>query len=63
MHFEYRPADAPDPNDPDVTFSVAPKQITTELLELCAQFFWLDSPTVRTALCLFLWSTPTFVDT
>jgi len=33
MHHEFQPADAPDPSDPDVQFSVGSEQITTELLE------------------------------
>jgi hypothetical protein len=54
MHLEFHPADAPDPNDPDVQFSVAPEQITTELLEICEQFLRQASPTVHTELRQFL---------
>jgi hypothetical protein len=54
MHLEFQPADAPDPADPDVAFGVAPEQITTELLELCEQFFRQASPTVHTELRQFL---------
>jgi hypothetical protein len=54
MHLEFQPADAPDPADPDAQFGVPPEQITTELLELCEQFFRQASPTVRTELRQFL---------
>jgi hypothetical protein len=54
MHLEFHPADAPDPNDPGVQFSVPPEQIITELLELCEQFFRQASPTVHTELRQFL---------
>jgi hypothetical protein len=51
MHLEFQPADAP---DPDAQFSVAPEQITTELLELCEDFLHQASPIVRTELRQFL---------
>lgn len=54
MHIEFHPADAPDPADPDVQFSVAPEQITTELLEICDEFFRQASPIVHTELRQFL---------
>jgi hypothetical protein len=54
MHYDFHPVDAPDPNDPDVQFGVAPEQITTELLELCEQFFRQASPAVHTELRQFL---------
>lgn len=54
MHLEFHPADAPDPADPDVQFSVAPEQITTELLELCEEFFRQASPMVHGELDQFL---------
>jgi hypothetical protein len=54
MHLEFHPADAPDPADPDVQFSVAPEQITTELLELCDELFRQASPLVHTELHQFL---------
>ena len=50
MHYEFQPADAPDPADPDVQFGVAPQQITTELLALCEQFLRDASPAVHTEL-------------
>jgi len=53
-HLEFAPADAPDPADGDVQFGVAPKQITAELLGLCAAFFRRASPTVHTELRQFL---------
>jgi hypothetical protein len=54
MHLEFQPADAPDPADPDAQFGVAPEQITTELLELCEQFFRQASTIVHTELGQFL---------
>jgi hypothetical protein len=54
MHYEFQPADAPDPADPDVQFGVAPQQITTELLALCEQFLRDASPAVHTELDQFL---------
>lgn len=54
MHLEFHPADAPDPNDPDVRFNVAAEQITTELLELCSEFFGQGSPMVHAELDQFL---------
>jgi hypothetical protein len=51
MHHEFKPTDAP---DPDVQFGVPPEQLTTELLELCEQFFREASPTVHTELRRFL---------
>jgi hypothetical protein len=54
MHLEFHPADAPDPADPDVAFGVAPEQITTELLEICDEFFRQASPLVHTELRQFL---------
>lgn len=54
MHLEFHPADAPDSSDPDVAFGVAPEQITTELLELCEQFFRHASPIVHAELRQFL---------
>jgi hypothetical protein len=50
MHLEFVPADAPDPDDPEVEFGVPPEQITTELLELCEEFFRQASPIVHTEL-------------
>jgi len=54
MHDEFQRTDAPDPADPDVRFGVAPEQITTELLELCEEFFRHASPIVHTELGQFL---------
>jgi hypothetical protein len=54
MHYEFQPADAPDPADPDVEYGVASEQITTELLELCEQFLRQASPIVHTELRQFL---------
>lgn len=54
MHLEFRPADAPDPADPDVEFGVAPEQITSGLLELCEEFLRQASPIVHTELRQFL---------
>jgi hypothetical protein len=51
MHLEFQPADAP---DPDAQVSVPPEQITTELLELCDEFFRQASPIVHTELRQFL---------
>jgi hypothetical protein len=51
MHLEFTPADAP---DPDVVFNIPPEQITTELLDLCEQFFRHASPTTHTELHNFL---------
>jgi hypothetical protein len=54
MHLEFRPADAPDPADRDVRFSVPAEQITTELLEICDEFLRRASPIVHTELGQFL---------
>lgn len=54
MHHEFHPADAPDPDDPDVHYSVAPNQITAEVLILCEKFFRHASPVVRTEVDQFL---------
>ena len=54
MHLEFQPADAPDPDDPDVVFGVLPEQITTELLALCEEFFRRASPMVHAELDQFL---------
>jgi hypothetical protein len=54
VHDEFQPADAPDPNDPDVQYGIAPGQITTELLELCEQFFRYASPMGHCELHQFL---------
>ncbi|WP_293003113.1 hypothetical protein [Mycobacterium sp.] len=54
MHYEFRPADAPDLADPDVGIGVAPEQITTELLALCEQFLRQASPMVHGELRQFL---------
>ncbi|QNJ89926.1 hypothetical protein HZU40_00205 (plasmid) [Mycolicibacterium fluoranthenivorans] len=54
MHLEFVPTDAPDRDDPDIQFGVAPEQITTELLELCEQFLRQASPLVHTELRQFL---------
>ena len=54
MYLEFMPDDAPDPADPDVQFGVAPEQITTELLELCEEFFRHASPAVHGELSQFL---------
>lgn len=54
MHREFMPADAPDPDDPDVQFGVAPEQITAELLELCEAFLRQASPIVHAELRQFL---------
>ena len=54
MHYELTPADAPDPDDPDVVFGVPPEQITTELLGLCEQFFRHAGPAVHAELDQFL---------
>ena len=54
MHLEFAPGDAPDPADPDVQFGVAPEQITTEMLELCSEFFRQASPIVHAELREFL---------
>jgi hypothetical protein len=51
MHLEFLPSDAP---DPDAQFGVPPEQITTELLELCADFLRQASPIVHTELRQFL---------
>jgi hypothetical protein len=51
MHLESQPPDAP---DPDAQVSVPPEQITTELLELCDEFFRQASPIVHTELRQFL---------
>jgi hypothetical protein len=51
IHDEFVPSDAPDPH---VQFSVAPTQITTELLELCEGFLRQASPIVHTELRQFL---------
>ena len=47
MRYEFQPADAPHLAHPDVQYGVAPEQITTELLELCEEFFRHASPLVR----------------
>jgi hypothetical protein len=54
VHYEFQPADAPDPADPDVEYGIPPEQITTELLELCEQFLRQASPLVHTELDEFL---------
>jgi len=54
MHYEFQAPDAPDPADPDVEYGATPEQITTELLELCEQFFRHASPLVHTELREFL---------
>ena len=51
MPLEVLPGDQP---DPDAQFSVAPEQITTELLDLCAEFLRQASPTVHSELRQFL---------
>jgi hypothetical protein len=51
MHLEFLPTDEP---DPDAQLSVPPAQITTELLELCAEFFRQASPIVHAELRQFL---------
>ena len=51
MHLKVLPSDQP---DPDVQFGVPPEQITTELLDLCAEFLRQASPTVHTELRQFL---------
>lgn len=50
MHREFQPTDAPNPADPDVQYGVAPERTTTELLELCEEFFRHASPIVHTEL-------------
>lgn len=54
MHLEFQPGDAPDPNDPDVRFGVAPERITTEMLALCREFLRQASPLVHAELSQFL---------
>jgi len=51
MHHEFLPGDHPDPN---AQLWVPPEQITTELLELCEEFFRHASPIVQTELSQFL---------
>lgn len=54
MHYEFQPADAPDPTDPDVQYGVAPQQISMELLALCEEFFRHASSIVHAELDQFL---------
>ena len=51
MHLEFQPGDEP---GPDAQLDVPPQQITTELLELCDEFFRQASPIVHTELRHFL---------
>lgn len=51
MHLEFLDAAA---TDPGVQFGVPPGQITSELLELCEEFFRLASPIVHAELRQFL---------
>ncbi|WP_293003291.1 hypothetical protein [Mycobacterium sp.] len=54
MHQEFNPADAPDPDDPDVQFGVPPDHIAAELLALCADFFGQAGPVVYAEVDQFL---------
>jgi hypothetical protein len=51
MHLEFLPSDESDPN---AQLSVAPAEITMQLLELCAEFFRRASPIVHVELRQFL---------
>jgi len=53
MHLEFLPGDAP---DADVQFGVPSEQITTELLELCEEFFRQASPIVQLQYCNPTWA-------
>jgi hypothetical protein len=54
VHLEFHPADAPDPDDPDVQLNVAPERITMELLALCEEFIRQASPIVHGEMRQFL---------
>lgn len=54
MHDEFQPTDAIDHADPDVHYGIAPEQITSELLQLCEEFFRHASPNVHGELHQFL---------